>query len=107
MSRAFNFDDIYQSYYTALSCAHERRAQWHALCVELALLIGIVTVARRLWTVSLDSMHTEASFLPNSMDWLCLRVPWIPTSQDMTIFVLTTTTRMIALPLAHARGVIS
>ena len=29
----------------------------------------------------------------------------MPTSRDMAIFVLTTTTQLITLPLAHARGV--
>ena len=31
----------------------------------------------------------------------------MPTSRDMAIFVLTTTTKPITLPLAHARGVIN
>ena len=53
-------------------------------------------------------MHAEASFLLNSIDLLYLRVAWTPTSQDMAIFVLTTTTTIqpITLPLAHARGII-
>ena len=60
-------------------------------------------------TVSLDLMHTEASFSPNSIDLLCLRVAQTPTSRDMAIFVLMTTTmtmtQPITLPLAHARRV--
>ena len=55
-------------------------------------------------------MHTEASFSPNSIDLLCLRVAQTPPSRDMVIFVLTTTTttttQLITLPLAHARRVI-
>ena len=54
--------------------------------------------------MSLDSKHAEARFLPNVTDSLYLLV-----AHNMTIFVLTTittTTRPITLPLAHARGVI-
>ena len=60
----------------------------------------------RLWSVSLDLKHTEASFSPNSIDSLCLRVIRTPRTRDMAIFVLTTTTtRPITLPpCACARG---
>ena len=55
---------------------------------------------------------TEASFLANSTDSLCLQVTRTTSSQDLVIFVLTTTTdddrqtKPIALPLAHVCGVI-
>ena len=56
-----------------------------------------------------ESKHTEASFSPISTDSLCLRVAQIPRSRDVAIFVPTTDdrwqTKPIALPLAHARGV--
>ena len=45
--------------------------------------------------MSLDSKHTEASFLPNSTDLLSrvAKVPKVPTcrSRDMAIFVFTMT----------------
>ena len=34
--------------------------------------------------------HTEASFLPNLIDLLCLRVTQVPRFPDLAIFVLTT-----------------
>ena len=53
--------------------------------------------------------RTEASFSPNSIDSSCLRVAQTPRTRDMAIFLLTTmtttTTRLITLPLAPARGV--
>ena len=56
-----------------------------------------------------ESKHTEASFLPISTDSLCLRVAQIPRSRDVAIFVVMTNnrrqTKLIALSLAHARGV--
>ena len=65
---------------------------------------GTISDNYGLWTVSLDLIHTEASFSPNSIDRLCLRVPWMPISRDMAIFVLMT--RPIALPLACAHRVV-
>ena len=62
--------------------------------------------------MSIDLTDTEASFLPNLIDSLCLRVDQMYTSRDMVIFVLMTTTttttttiQPITLPLAHACGV--
>jgi hypothetical protein len=57
--------------------------------------------------VSRFEAYTEASFLPNLMDSLWLRVAQISETRDISIFVLmTTTTTMtqpITLPLAvHA-----
>jgi hypothetical protein len=66
------------------------------------LSIGVVNTKH--WTVSLDLKQTEASFSQNSIDSLSLRVAQVPTSREVAIFVLTT--QPIALPLAHARGVI-
>ena len=61
----------------------------------------------------LDSKHPEASFSPTSTGSLYFRVAEMPKSQDLAIFLWTTTTtttttatRPITLPLAHARGVI-
>jgi hypothetical protein len=61
----------------------------------------------RSWIVSLDLKHTGASFSPNLIDSLCLRVAQVPRSRDVAIFVLTTTQRPITLPLEHVRGVIN
>jgi hypothetical protein len=47
---------------------------------------------------------TEASYSQDSIDSLCLRIAQVPTSKEVQIFVLTTT-QPIALPLAHADGV--
>ena len=58
----------------------------------------------------LDSKHPEASFSPTSTDSLYFQVAEVPKSQDLVIFLwttTTTTTRPITLSLAHARGVIS
>ena len=56
----------------------------------------------------------SASFSPISMDSLCLQATQMPRSWDVVIFMPTTTddrqrrqTKPIALPLAHARGVIT
>ena len=57
--------------------------------------------------MSLDSKHAEARFSPNATDSLYLLVAQVPRPRDMVIFALTTTTRPITLPLAHARGVIT
>jgi hypothetical protein len=42
--------------------------------------------------------YTEASFSPNSIDSLCLRVAQVPSSREVAIFVLTTIPRR---QLAH------
>ena len=61
-----------------------------------------------------ESKYTDASFSPiQLMDSFCLRVDQMPRSRDVAVFVVTTTTmtddrqtKLIALPLAHAHGVI-
>ena len=64
------------------------------------------------------SKHTEAGFLPNSMDSLCLRVTQMNRSRDVAIFMPTTTDnnrqqqtmttdKPITLSLEHVRGVIN
>jgi hypothetical protein len=64
-----------------------------------------------LWIVSLDLKPTEASFLPNLTDSLCLRVAQVPRSRDMAIFglvtTMTTVTRPIPFSLAHAHSVVN
>ena len=91
-----------------ISVMHMSRKQaLHAYCIEWALSIGVVTKANKKASImSLDSKHTEACFLPNATDSLCLWVAYMPRHQEMAIFVLTTTTttQPITLPLAHARG---
>jgi hypothetical protein len=42
--------------------------------------------ASALWILSLDLKHTEVSFLPNSIDSLCLRVAQMPRSREVVIF---------------------
>jgi hypothetical protein len=66
---------------------------------------------RRSWALHKDSKHNEASFSTTSMDLLYFRVALISRCSDLAIFVLTNRqtdrrTKPIALPLAHARGVI-
>ena len=47
--------------------------------------------------------HIEATFLPISMDWLCLQLAQMPRSRDLVIFVVTKRrTEPITLPLVHA-----
>ena len=66
---------------------------------------------RRSWILPNDSKHNEASFSTITTDMLYLRVAQTPRSPDLVIFVLTTDdddeTKQIALPLAHAYGVIN
>ena len=61
----------------------------------------------RSWVVPNDFKHTEASFLPNSMDSLYLRVARMPRSRDLVIFVppptMTDKTNCFT-PCACARG---
>ena len=67
---------------------------WPAM--QWAQLIGVAYKTRYLWlswAVPNNLEHTEASFLKNSMDSLCLQVAWMPRSQDLAIFVLTTDDR--------------
>ena len=47
----------------------------------------------------------DASFLPNLIDLLCLRVAYMPTSRDMMIFVLMMMPQPITLPFEQVRGV--
>ena len=64
---------------------------------------------QRSWALPNDSKHTEASFSAIFTDRLHLRVAQMPRSPDLAIFVLTTDrrqTKLITLPLAHARGII-
>ena len=53
-----------------------------------------------------ESKHTEARFSPISTDSLCLQVAEMPNSRDLAIIV-PTTDKTDAVPLAHARGVIT
>jgi hypothetical protein len=56
--------------------------------------------------MSLDLKHTEASFSPSSIDWLCSRVAQLPRSQNMAIFGAPddrTTDTPITLPLLRMR----
>ena len=93
---------------------HEQKA--HGL--QWARSIGMANKMHylwRSWAVPKELKHTEASFSPISTDSCCLRVAQIPISQDMAIFMVTTTdrqtdrrqTKPITLPFAHARGVIN
>ena len=75
-------------------------------------LIGVVNKTHS-WTLPIYLRHSEASFSPISIVSLHLRVAQMPRSSDLAIFVRTTgrqtdrrQTKPIALPLAHARGVI-
>ena len=63
----------------------------------------------RLWLVQNDWKYTKASFSPISMYSFTLQVPQASRSSKLVIFVQRTTTdiQIDALPLAHARWVIS
>ena len=60
------------------------------------------------WTVTNDSKHIQASFSLIPTDWLRLRVAQNPRSQDLVIFMVTTTDRqtdkLITLPLCMHVG---
>ena len=58
----------------------DRRGQQHALFV---MLVGCAK----------QFQATEARFLLNSTDSLCLQVIWMPESRDLAIFMPTTTCR--------------
>ena len=64
----------------------------------------------RLVGSALNSVHTEASFSPNSTKSMYLQLAQVPRSLDlvivsMTTMTTTTMTEPIALPLAHTHGV--
>ena len=65
---------------------------------------------QRSWALPNDSKHTEASFSAILTDTLQLGLAQMPRSPDLAIFVLTDDnddeTKLITLPLAHARRVI-
>ena len=78
---------------------------------EMALSIGVATVANkkvlfwRSWTVSINLKDTEASFLPNLIDSLCLQVAQMPRSPDLALLCLRqmTDTTDYFTPAVHAR----
>ena len=78
--------------------AVDRRGQQNALFVTF---MGCAKRFEAYWS----------HFLLNSTNSLCLWVAWMPRSQDLAIFATTTTddnrrqTKLIALPLAHVRGI--
>ena len=77
-------DDLYRFDITA----YEQKA---LMGVRLIGMANKMQCLRRSWGLSHNWKHNEVSFSKISTDSLCLRVAQMPRSQDLVIFVLTTT----------------